>query len=170
MEEVWKTVPIEGCEYYEVSTLGNVRLLPREVPTHIVNRGRDMIVTAKRKGRTIKPTFDGGRPVIRLTGTNGTHYKRSLPLLVLSTFNPEGCPGDMSKYTAAYLDGDSSNNKLDNLAWVSKTALMQSISVTTKGEAHGYLQKYTHILIKVHNKVVGYFANTTEGQELFNGY
>ena len=170
MMEVWKTIPIKGCEHYEISSLGNIRLLPREVPTHIVNRGRDMIVPAKRKGKDIKPSFDGGRPVVRLRLEDGTRLKRSLPLLMLLTFDRDGCPGDPDKYTAAYLDGDASNNKLDNLAWVSKTALMQSVSSTTKGEVHEYLQKYNYILIKVHDKIVGYFQNTTEGQELFNSY
>lgn len=168
--EVWKTVPIKGCEHYEVSNLGNVRLLPREVPTRIVNHGKDMVVTAKRKGKDIKPTFDGGRPVVRMYSTDGTRIKRSLPLLILSTFNPEGCPGDINKYTAAYLDGDASNNKLENLAWVSKTALMQSVSLTTKGEPREYLQKYNYIIIKIYDKIVGYFQNTTEGQDLFNSY
>ena len=46
MEEQWKKVPFPELSHYEVSTLGNVRLLPRDVQTHIVNRGRDMIVTA----------------------------------------------------------------------------------------------------------------------------
>ena len=38
MNEEWRTVPIEGCEDYEISNMGNVRLLPRDVPTRIVNR------------------------------------------------------------------------------------------------------------------------------------
>ena len=170
MQEEWKKVPYEELQHYEVSTLGNVRLLPRDVATHIVNRGRDMIVTARRKGKDIKVQYDGGRPTVRMLDTEGHRRKFSLPLLMLKTFKPDECPGDIDEYTAAYLDGDITNNTLDNLIWISKSALMSSISSTIRGEQHHYLVKYEYIIIKVNNQIVGYFPNTTEGAELFNSY
>lgn len=169
--EIWKKVPYEELDYYEISTFGNVRLLPRDVPTHIVNRGRDMIVTAHRKGKDIKIQYDAGRPIVRMLDKEGHRRKFSLPLLMLKTFKPEECPGeDMDKYTAAYIDGDNHNNNLDNLIWISKAALMSSIASTIKGEPHPYLVKYEYIIIKVNNQIVGYFSNTTEGEDLFNSY
>lgn len=170
MNEEWKTVPLEGAEDYEVSSLGNVRLLPREVPTRIVNRGRDMIVTAHRKGKDIKPSYEGGRPIIRMRLRDGSRKKLSLPLLVIRTFKMDECPGDIEKYTAAYVDGDNTNNSVDNLVWISKAALMSSISSTIKGEPHDYLKKYEYYIIKVNNQIVGYFNGTKEAEELFNGY
>lgn len=170
MQEEWKAVPFEELKHYEVSTFGNVRLLPRDVETHIVNRGRDMMVTAKRKGKDIKIQYDGGRPLVRMLDSEGHRRKFSLPLLMLKTFKMDECPGDVDKYTAGYLDGDVTNNRLDNIIWISKSALMSSISATIKGEAHQYLAKYEYIIIKVNNQIVGYFANTTEGAELFNSY
>lgn len=171
MQEEWKTVPLDKLSHYEISTYGNVRLLPRDVQTHIVNHGRDMIVTAKRKGKNIKPSYDAGRPVVRMLDADGHRRKFSLPLLMLKTFKLDECPGeDVDKYTAAYLDGDNSNNRIDNLVWVSKSTLMSSISKTIKGESHDYLKKYEYYVIKVYDTVVGYFNGTTEGAELFNSY
>ena len=170
MQEEWKKVPFEELQHYEVSTFGNVRLLPRDVETHIVNRGRDMMVTARRKGKDVKIQYDGGRPLVRMLDSEGHRRKFSLPLLMLKTFKMDECPGDIDKYTAGYLDGDVTNNKLDNLIWISKSALMSSISSTIKGEPHKYLAKYEYIIIKVNEQIVGYFANTTEGAELFNSY
>lgn len=169
MEE-WRTVPLIGAEDYEISSNGNIRLLPRDVPTRIVNRGRDMIVTAHRKGKDIKPSYEGGRPIVRLRLRDGSRKKLSLPLLVLKTFKMDECPGDIEKYTAAYIDGDNKNNKVDNLVWISKSALMSSISSTIKGEPHDYLKKYDYYIIKVNNQIVGYFNGTKEAEELFNGY
>lgn len=170
MEEEWRVVPIEGCEDYMVSNYGNVKLLPRDVETHIVNRGRDMIVTAHRKGRMLKATFDGGRQTVRLKTRSGTRKKLSLPLLVLRTFKADECPGDISVYTAAYLDEDKTNNRVDNLAWVPKSMLMSSISSTTKGEPKPHLSKYSCYLIKVNGYTVGYFNGTNEAEELFKSY
>lgn len=170
MEEEWKVVPIEGCEGYMVSNMGNVKLLPREVKTHIVNRGRDMIVTAHRRGKMIKASFDGGRPVVRLKTKDGVRKKLSLPLLVLRTFKMDECPGDIDAFTAAYLDGDNTNNKLDNLVWVSKAALMSSISTSRIGEEKEYLTKYDYYFIQVNGYTVGCFNGTKEAEELFNSY
>lgn len=169
MEE-WKKVPYEELQHYEVSTFGNIRLLPREVPTHIVNRGRDMIVVAKRKGKDIKPQYEDGRPLVRMLDSNGNRRKFSLPLLLLKTFKMNECPGDIDDYTAAYLDNDYHNNNIDNLVWISRAALMSSIAITTRGESHKNLVKYENIIIKVNNQIVGYFKNTTEGADLFNSY
>lgn len=169
MEE-WKVVPIEGCEDYMVSNMGNVKLLPREVKTHIVNRGRDMVVTAHRRGKMIKASFDGGRPVVRLKTKDGVRKKLSLPLLVLRTFKIDECPGDIDAFTAAYLDGDNTNNKLSNLVWVSKAALMSAISESRIGEEKEYLTKYEYHFVQVNGYTVGCFNGTKEAEELFNSY
>ena len=170
MEEIWKKVPYEGLEYYEVSNFGHVKLLPREVKTRCVTKGKEMIVTAHRQGKDIKVQIDGGRPVVRMTTTSGVRRKFSVPLLMLKMFKMDECPGDVDKYTAAYLDGDILNNNINNLVWVSKAQLMDAISRTTKGEPKPSLVKYSNVVILVDGQIVGYFNSTSEGQELFNSY
>lgn len=170
MEEIWKKVPYEGLEDYEVSTFGNIRLLPREVKTKCVTRGKELIVTAHRKGKNIKVQYEDGRPLVRMNDGQGHRRKFSVPLLMLKMFKLDECPGPVERYTAAYLDGNTENNNIDNLAWISKADLMNAISRTTKGEPKPHLAKYVNVVIKVNDNIVGYFANTTEGEFLFNSY
>ena len=74
MEEVWKdVVGYEGL--YEVSNLGRVRSLDRYVAHY--NAG-----TALRKGRMLKPAFDGHYLSIGLS--KGNKVKCSIPFLTQS--------------------------------------------------------------------------------------
>lgn len=170
MEEVWKHINEEGLEDYVVSNTGRVKLLARDVPTRIVNRGRDMIVTAHRKEKELVPSYEYNRPIIRMRKPDGTRVKRSLPLLVLTTFDPKPEYSNHNVYTAAYLDGDFTNNNLENLIYVTKASLMASIGHTTKGEDKPWLKKYERCLIKVNDSLVGYFSDTNEAAEIFNRY
>lgn len=160
MEE-WRNIPDEELNFYQVSNTGKVRILPRVVDTHIVNRGRDMIVKANRKGKEIKPSYDGGRPCVRLKRNDGTRLKKSLPLLVLQMFGPP-CPGDIDQYTAKYIDNDVTNNHIDNLVWISRATLASAVGKLTLGEEKEHFQKYHNLVIYCYDYVVAYFKNTTD--------
>ena len=114
MEEVWKNIEEEGFEFYQVSNLGRIRIVERDVPTRIINHGKEMIVNAHRKGKYIAVQYDGGRPSVRMMKSTGEKCRRSLPLLVLMHFG-EPCPGDIDKYTAGFIDGDVKNTNVNNL-------------------------------------------------------
>lgn len=159
--EEWKTIPEEGLEYYQISNTGKARLLPRVVDTHIVNRGRDLIVPAKRRGKDLSISYDGGTPTIRLRKTDGARCRRSLPLLVLSLFGTP-CPGDIVQYTAHHVDNDVTNNHIDNLVWMSKAMRASNIGKLTLGEEKEHFQKYKNIVIFFYDYVIAYFKNTTD--------
>ena len=171
MKEEWKKITFQdGLSHYEVSNLGHVRLLPREVKTHIVNHGKSMYVIAHRQGKDVSVQYDRERPIVRLLDEYGVRHKCSLSLLMLKTFALESCPGNIQDYTAGYVDGNTHNNNLDNLMWVAKADLLRSIAQSQKGEPKEHFYKYKNIVIKVHDQVVGYFNNMPEGVALFNSY
>ena len=131
MVEEWKTITEEGLSHYKVSNLGRVIREEHIADTHIVNRGRSMIVPAKRKELELKPQFEDKRPIVRLKRDDGSRCKKTLPLLVIQYFG-EPCPGDISKYTVDYKDGDFHNNNIDNLIWVSRAIRASAIGKLTK--------------------------------------
>lgn len=104
MSEHWRPVLCyEG--FYEVSDLGRVRSLPREV-----QNGRGAMVAG---GVLLRPTSDrGGRYVVSLSVRNRAAC-RSVHRLVLEAFvGPR--PAGME---ACHGDGDPGNNRLSNLRW-----------------------------------------------------
>lgn len=98
MKKIWKDIPSYE-NLYQVSNLGNIKSL-------INNRGnyREMILTP-----SVRP--DG---YLTLTLSKNNKKKRYLVhRLILETFIGP-CPVGMQ---CRHLDGDSSNNKLENLKW-----------------------------------------------------
>lgn len=92
MEELWSV--IEGFENYSVSNFGRVR-----------SNWSERILVAY-------PNQSGLVQVGLML--NGKQYHRSVPLLVAKAFIPQPSgPFD----TPINLDGDRSNNHVDNLAW-----------------------------------------------------
>lgn len=170
MKEEWKKVCFDGLDYYEVSNFGNVRLLPRDVRTHVKNHGKDMYVIAHRKGRDIKVQLDDGRTIVRMMTPEGIRRKFSLGYLVLRLFDLDSCPGDVNYYTAGYIDNDVTNNRLDNLMWVSKATLMKNVASVGKGESREDLLKYKNIVVKAYGIIVGYAETISDCVELFNSY
>lgn len=106
--EVWK--PVKGYEgLYEVSDLGNIRSLDREVE---VSNGRTAWVR-KYPGKEIAKTPQVGGYLRTRLSIKG---KSSTPLIhrvVLEAFVGE-CPEGME---TRHLDGDPTNNRLSNLTW-----------------------------------------------------
>lgn len=106
--EVWKD--IEGYEgFYQISTLGNVRSLDREV------KGRGYI-----KGQILKHKIDrNGYHFVSLC-KNGEGGNFSVHRLVAIHFIPN--PNNFPEVN--HLDENKNNNRITNLAWCTRTQNM----------------------------------------------
>ena len=100
MNEIWK--PIAGYEgFYEVSSLGRVRSLPRVTASNIL------------KGRLLKPNITVyGYQQVKLC-KHGTARQHKVHRLVANAFipNPQNFPAINHK------DWNTSNNTVENLEW-----------------------------------------------------
>ncbi|AER47718.1 NUMOD4 motif-containing HNH endonuclease [Mycolicibacterium goodii] len=106
MAEQWRPVP--GWEgHYEVSNRGQVRSVDRTVRT-----ATGALQT--RRGRVLTPFVrKHGYPVVGLYGPNKRRTQTDVHLLVLAAFaglRPDGS-------VARHLNGDPSDNTIENLAW-----------------------------------------------------
>jgi len=104
MNEEW--LPVLGWEgLYEVSSLGRVRSLPREVASGKSSR-------AVRGGKVLKSANTGGYRHVALHNVDRVKNSR-VHVLVAEAFlgpRPEGM-------NACHTDGDSTNNVPENLYW-----------------------------------------------------
>ena len=106
MEEIWKDIPdFEGL--YQVSNLGNVRVLDRYVNSAIRNNDK-----VKRKGKILKQYNKRGYLQVSLI-KNHKRYYFSVHRLVAMAFlpNPDNLPQVNHK------DENPLNNNLFNLEW-----------------------------------------------------
>lgn len=104
--ETW--LPIVGYEgLYEVSDLGRVRSLPR----------------ATTKGRILKQHVSARNGYCHVSlSKNNDKKTRRVHILVLQTFSPvEKRYGYDKNYTIDHIDGDKTNNRLDNLEWCTQS-------------------------------------------------
>jgi hypothetical protein len=109
--EIWRPVP--GREGYEVSSFGRVRSLDRAI-TH--SDGRSTL----RKGRLLKQrTVGKGYQRVQLRPGNEAWRVHRMVLLAFLGEPPEGYG------LACHLDGNPSNNLLENLYWGSASDNMQ---------------------------------------------
>ena len=109
-KEIWK--PIPGYEgFYEVSSLGRIRGVDRVI---VRKSGKKYPV----KGAILSPSKrkQGGYLTIGLRrgGSQKTHKIHRLVMLAFVGEPPEG------KYEVDHKDGDTENNRLSNLEYVSK--------------------------------------------------
>lgn len=128
MNEIWK--PVAGYEgIYEVSNLGRVRSLDREVAnrwgTTRKVAGTIRVISVKREGYCFVNLFrkQRGKPM----------YVHRLVAIAFIP-NPEGLP------QVNHLDGDKSNNRADNLEWCSGSencfhAIREGIYEHARGES-----------------------------------
>lgn len=108
-KEVWKdVVGYEG--YYQVSNLGRVRSLDRELP-HSRNS------TYIKRGRVLKPIYGGDNYQMVCLRVNNKPKNQYIHRLVATTFigKPQG------NMEVNHKDGDKKNNKVSNLEWVTSS-------------------------------------------------
>lgn len=104
MSEIWKT--LDRNSNYQVSTSGCVRSLDREVTDSL---GR----TRKYLGTLLKPSKDENGYLLVRISKNGHTKRVFVHRLVAEAFieNPDHKP------TVNHIDGDKTNNSVDNLEW-----------------------------------------------------
>lgn len=108
MKEEWR--PIEGYEGYEVSNYGRVRSVDRTIQR---KDGR----TQRCKGRMLKPReHEKGYLTVNPCNEDG-NKNRYVHRLVLEAFVGK-CPDGME---TLHIDGDPTNNRVDNLRWGSSS-------------------------------------------------
>lgn len=103
-----KWLPVPGYEnFYEVSDIGTVRSLDREL--------RNRCGPYTRLGRRLKMPIDRSRGLYRYVGLtrNGSGRTRRVHQLVCVAFHGEPEPGQEVRHQ----DGDSLNNCAENLCW-----------------------------------------------------
>lgn len=103
--EHWKSIPeYEGL--YEASDLGRIRSLPR----------------ATTSGKILKPYVNkhNGYCYVTLSKNNVRKQKRVHKLVMISF-----CEIDESRPQINHVDGDKTNNKLDNLKWCTQSENMK---------------------------------------------
>lgn len=108
MSETWRQIPgFEGR--YEVSDLGRVRSVDREVETSNgqVRRYSGVVLSPGRQN-------DFGHVTVMLGREGGSRCVHELVLLAFVGPAPEG-------HECRHLDGNGSNNKLSNLSWGTKS-------------------------------------------------
>ena len=113
MYEEWR--PVRGYEgLYEVSALGRVRSLPREV---IGKTKRGEPCVRRRKGKELKPDGWGtGHQKVTLYGAQGVDRQLIHRLALEAFVGP--CPPGME---GCHWDDNPSNNTLGNLRWASRS-------------------------------------------------
>jgi hypothetical protein len=89
MKEIWKQIP--GCKKYEVSTHGRIKSSRGILKPYIDKRGYCSVSIRR----------------------HGIRKNRTIHRIVLEVFIGE-CPEGM---TASHLDGDPTNNRIENLSW-----------------------------------------------------
>lgn len=110
MEEIWR--PISGHDGYEVSSLGNVRSIEREI-TLVYKSGK--VSTRHYKGKILTPQYDGLGHYLHVQ--LGKNTIKNVHRLVAEAFveNPMG-------YTEVnHKDEDKTNNRADNLEWCDRS-------------------------------------------------
>ena len=118
MEEIWKDIPsYEG--YYQVSTLGNFRSLPRQIKYK--NNGTRNYPSKSLKTETTKDNYQ--RIVLMKYGVKNRYMCHRL---VAITF----IPNLENKPFINHIDGNKSNNVVTNLEWCTGSENMTHADIT----------------------------------------
>lgn len=116
MKEIWK--PVIGWEgLYEVSNLGNVRSLDRYVNQKNYKKFC--------KGQLLKPTFHKSNYYIVTLRNSGIQKVAKVHQLVMNAFKPKI---NEEKLEINHIDGNTKNNRLDNLEWCTHQENLQHAS------------------------------------------
>ena len=110
MNEEWKL--IDGFKNYEVSNLGNVRSLSQK---RKLKDGSIKVISGKLL--TKQTGWNNKYLCVGLYDDNKKYHRLPIHRLVAKTFipNPNNYP------VINHVDGDTSNNKIDNLEWCTQS-------------------------------------------------
>lgn len=142
MSEIWK--PIKGYEgFYEVSNLGNVRIVERRV--RFGNQFRTV------KPKNLKPNDNGKGYKYYSLRVNGGKVKHVYAHRVVAEVFLCNC-FDLPEVN--HIDGNKSNNCVDNLEWCTRSenlvhAHRTGLNYSLKGEANPQAKLTTEKVLKV---------------------
>lgn len=108
MTEIWK--PVKGWCYYDVSSLGNVRSIDRELKTYSKYKGE---YTRKYKGRILKRAIMSGYLAVHLRNGLKNHKTVRVHRIVAEAF----IPNKDNKPCINHIDNNPKNNNVNNLEW-----------------------------------------------------
>lgn len=133
--EVWKDIPgYEG--YYQASSEGRIRSLDHELSYVKHYEHKDVLATHMFKGRILHQTYTSGYLGCIFSIDGKTTYPLVHRLVALAFVpNPENKP------QVDHVDGDRTNNRPENLRWV-----------TPKENHANAIEKGEHISQQVHKK------------------
>jgi hypothetical protein len=154
MSEIWRPV-LEYEGYYEVSNLGRLRSVDRE-STFYSKRHNDY-VTRVFKGKLIEhigTDRDGYRKVT--LAKDGVNRKRPMFRLVAEAFVNN--PDPENKISVNHIDGVKTNDRAENLEWVTRSENMLHAYRTGLAEAN----KKPILLINMNNEIVRRFSTKQE--------
>lgn len=116
MQEIWK--PLVGWEnIYEISNYGRIKSLDR----YVNQSGHKRFC----KGQLIKPTLHKTNYCMVTLRNSGIQKVCKLHQLVMNTFNPNTTN---RKLEINHIDGNTTNNRLDNLEWCTHKENLQHAS------------------------------------------
>ena len=158
MSEVWKD--IEGYEgIYQVSNLGRVRSLDRLVPAACALSKGKQVVNYLRKGKILKGHWAGPKGseyiYVGLSKYDKPKYCRVHRLVACAFIpNPDNLP------EVNHIDEDKSNNRADNLEWVTRIQNEHHGTKIKRG-AQNHDRKAVEALDE-HGNVVGAYDSITD--------
>ena len=152
--EEWKDVKgFEGL--YQVSNMGNFKSLDR-VSYH--NDGR----VRRIKGKAINGSLSY-RGYIQVTmSKNGVITSSSLHRLVAKTFLGEP---PTSEHVVNHIDGDPTNNNVDNLEWVTQKANAQH-AVSTGLVNYKTYAKYKDLAYYINDELIGVYDSAKHASDV----
>lgn len=113
-EEKW--TDIEGWSRYEISNHGRIRVKARTVSFY--SEAWDRQVEKEYDEKIMSPSDNGrGYLFVHLNDGNGNKKGALVHRLVMNHFGPE--PPSDERTWVNHIDGDKTNNHIDNLEWVS---------------------------------------------------
>ena len=163
MQQVWK--PVVGYEgLYEVSSLGTVRSVARDVP-HGSGGGRRRLQSRELRPYAVKKGHGYFAWHVSLS-RRGCVSKRRVSHLVLEAFDRPRGPGEVARH----LDGDPSNDSWANLAWGTQAdngADMVRHGTSPRGERNGNARLSRSAVQRIREEAAA-GANHAELAELYH--